>query len=204
MTEPARRSAMRRLGRWLTAAAAATLAACGRAMQPLSPSAGAGAAPQESGADPEAAQRNRYRGIPGGGELYIDADYDTHGHGFLYTFDGTMFATGQFSPRMSGTRGYFGDEKNGGLPLPKTLRMLRYPEGAERNRKWDYSRLQDQPPFFGPPLVDVTVPVASRIPDAVLDRIRQYRGSLKLKLRLTKETLLVGWQINGMKDYPHA
>ncbi len=50
--------------------------------------------------------------------------------------------------------------------------------------------------------MDVIVPVATRIPDEVLDRIRKYKGSLKLKLRMTPETILVGWEIRNGKNYP--
>lgn len=200
--QPERRRAMRRLGRWLGAAAAATPAAYVRAMHPAPPSASIGAAAQASGAEPDA-ERNRYRGIAGGGELFIDADYDTRGRNIVYTAGGEVFARGSYGPKLSTTRGYFGDEKSGGLPLPGSLRMLRYPDDAERNPRWrGYEPLAKQPEFLGPPRVDVTVPVASRIPDAVLDRIRRYGGSLKLKLRLTREMLLVGWEVINGKSYP--
>lgn len=85
--------------------------------------------------------------------------------------------------------------------MPRVLRMLRYSSGAAINRKWDYAKkVDEEPPYFGAPAVDVTVPVASRIPDALLERIRQYKGSLKL--RFTRETLLVGWQVQNGKSYP--
>ncbi|VUZ22916.1 Uncharacterised protein, partial [uncultured Comamonas sp.] len=57
--------------------------------------------------------------------------------------------------------------------------------------------------YQGPPEVDVIVPVATRIPDEVLDRIRKYKGSLKLKLRMTPETILVGWQVRNGRNYPY-
>lgn len=154
--------------------------------------------------NPDAALYYHYRGIPGGGELYIDADYETNGRSPIYDASGVMFADGQFSPKNNHTRGYFGDEANGGLPVPKALRMLRYPQDAQVNREWyGEQRLYVQPKFLGLPAVDVTVPVASRIPDEALERLRKYRGaSLKLKLRLTRETLLVGWEVRNGKDYP--
>ena len=203
MTEPARRTPMTRraalhhLKVWLGVGAAASAAAC----KPQA--AGRRALPEQASTDPDAALLYRYKGIPGGGAMFIDATYDTHGRSFIYAADGTHFATGQFRPGASSTRGYFGDEKTGGLPLPKTLRLVTYPQDAKRNSGWNYAKFQDRPPFLGPPLLDVTVPVASRIPDAVLDRIRKYKGGLKLKLRITRETLLVGWQISGVKDYPY-
>lgn len=153
--------------------------------------------------DSDAAIKYRYKGIPGGGELYIDATFHTRGRSLIYNARGILFARGQFAPGGGQHRSYFGDEKSGGLPIPKSLRMLRYPLDAKVNHQWDYVKfLDDQPPYFGEPLVDVTVPVASRIPDAVLDRIRKYKGSLKLKLRLTPETILVGWEVRNGRSYP--
>ena len=175
----------------LSAGLGATVTACA-APEPTPP-------PQRLGLSVEdQALQYKFRGIPKGGELRVDATFDTQGRQVV-----TLPSGGLFGPAMGGiarggrTSGYFGDEKYG-LPLPKSLRYQRFADDAPR---WNnhYSR---GPMFKGPFVVDVTVPVASRIPDAVLDRIRQYHGSLKLKLRFTRETLLVGWQIMNGKSYP--
>lgn len=189
-----RRAVLRHLGIGVIASGA-LLAACERKADLTSGGAN----------DPEAALDYRYQGISGGGALYIDADYKTNGRSVIYDANDVVFARGQFGPGNYQRFGYFGDEANGGLPVPRMLRMLRYSEDAERNPEWyREQRLYVQPEFLGPPAVDVTVPVASRIPDEVLNRIRKYGGGLKLKLRLTPETILVGWEVINGPNYPYV
>jgi hypothetical protein len=53
-------------------------------------------------------------------------------------------------------------------------------------------------------LGDVTVPVAERIPDELLDKMRKYQCGFILKLRLTDETLLIGWELRLGRSYPFA
>lgn len=178
-----------------------TLAGLGAAIAGCA-AAGSNPPPQRLGlsAEDEALAR-RFRGIPKGGELRVDATFDTQMRQVVTQANGVIFvpAMGNYGPGRSGTSGYFGDEKYG-LPLPKTLRYQRYADDAPR---W-HNRYSRGPMFKGPFVVDVTVPVATRIPDAVLDRIRKYKGaSLKLKLRMTRETLLVGWEVRNGPDYPY-
>lgn len=49
--------------------------------------------------------------------------------------------------------------------------------------------------YFGPVLGDHTLPIASRIPDAVLQEIRKGGGGLRLKFRLKADGVLFGWDI---------
>ena len=50
--------------------------------------------------------------------------------------------------------------------------------------------------YEGKIVKDVTVPVASRIPDDLLEDLRRDpKGVLRLKLRIHPDTLLVGWDI---------
>jgi len=146
------------------------------------------------------ALRHKFRGISKGGELYIDATYNTQMRQVVTRPDGVFFspAMGNFGPKRPVVSAYFGDEKYG-LPVPKYLRYQRFSEHAPRTGS-DYRK---RPMFEGQFIVDVIVPVATRIPDEVLERIRKYKGSLKLKLRMTPETILVGWEIARMKDFPH-
>ena len=153
--------------------------------------------------DEDAALKHKFRDIRGG-ELYIDAVIYTQ-TSILYKPDGTLFGVGygSFGPKDNDRSSYFGDEKKGDqFAVPKTLRMLRYPDDAVSNRDWNGHNIRDQGRWLGTPAVDVTVPVASRIPEAALDRVRQYKGSLTLKLRLMPETLLIGWEVKDGKSYP--
>jgi|GEM_PF-1365328 hypothetical protein len=152
--------------------------------------------------NPDAALKYKFRGIYGG-ELRVSASFTTS-TSVLYTPDGHFFNIGRgiFGPGGDAVSGYGGNIAGDRLVVPKYLRYMRYPKDAE----YIYRRSLSEgsfPAFNGEPLVDVIVPVASRIPDEVLDRIRQYKGSsLALRLRITPETLLVGWEIKLGKGYP--
>lgn len=50
---------------------------------------------------------------------------------------------------------------------------------------------------------DYTVPVAQRIPDEVLDYIRQNGGALRLKIRLHDEGIFIGWDIEMRLPIPN-
>lgn len=49
--------------------------------------------------------------------------------------------------------------------------------------------------YFGPARGDYTIPIASRIPDEVLQEIRKGGGGLRLKFRLKPDGVLFGWDI---------
>jgi hypothetical protein len=152
----------------------------------------------------DTALAHKFRGLKGG-ELLVDASFETKGLSFILRSSGIRFpgGEGQYSAGRGLAASYFGDEKNGErFSVPKRLRMLRYPPDAILNERWHYPREDERPlPFLSPPLIDTSVPVAARIPDEVLDRVRQSKGSLTLKLRLTPETLLIGWEVRLGKSY---
>lgn len=49
---------------------------------------------------------------------------------------------------------------------------------------------------------DYTVPVAERIPDSILDYIRQNGGALRLKIRLKDDGILIGWDVERSLPIP--
>lgn len=149
--------------------------------------------------DEDAALKHKFHGIEGG-ELVIDATYETKGKSIVIRGDGSYFpgGYGQYARGAGTVVGFFGDEKDGGkFPLPKVLRMLRYPEDATPNPRWLNPSENERPlPYFGDPTVDIKVLVAERIPEDLLaDLRRDPKGNLRLKLRLTPDTLLIGWDI---------
>lgn len=76
----------------------------------------------------------------------------------------------------------------GVLPVPKTVHVT-WREGVVSRGKGLY-------PWLGGTIVgDYTIEVASRIPDAVLDSIRNEGGALRLKFRLKDGGVLLGWDI---------
>ena len=143
--------------------------------------------------DPDAALRHKFRGI-GGGERRIDA-FMSVSEVALYLESGLVFDAGTFG-RGAKISGYGGHSAGDRLVVPRTLRMVQYPEDSRRIADITY------PAYDGTPILDVTVPVAERIPDEVLDRIRKYKGSLILKLRIHPKTLMVGWEVRNGRSYP--
>jgi len=80
---------------------------------------------------------------------------------------------------------------NAGFPggergLPASLRVTWYPGPLSR----------DVNPWTGAAFAgDYTVPVAARIPETVREFIRTNGGSLRLKIRLVDDGVLVGWDV---------
>lgn len=143
--------------------------------------------------DPYAALRYKFRGIRGG-ERRIDAFASVSGIA-LYLESGLVYDAGTFN-RGAKISGYGGVSLGDRLVVPKTLRMVRYAEDSRVLGGLTY------PAYDGIPILDVTVPVAERIPDEVLDRVRKYKGSLVLKLRIHPKTLMVGWEVKNGRGYP--
>jgi hypothetical protein len=139
----------------------------------------------------------KYRGIRGD-ELRVDALVNMP-PAALHMPDGRLFniGTGSFRPGKVDISSYGGATPQDRLVVPKYLRMMRYAEGAKRNLN-DFA----PPAFNGELAYETIVPIAPRIPDAVLDRVRRYNGSLTLKLRLTLDTILVGWEVKNGRGYP--
>lgn len=143
--------------------------------------------------DPDAALRYKFRGIRGG-ERRIDA-FKKEGGVALYLESGLIFDAGVFN-RGASVSGYGGHSAGDRLVVPKTLRLVRYSANSRMRGGITY------PAYDGTPILDVTVPIAERIPDAVLDRVRKYKGSLVLKLRIHPKTLMVGWEVRNGRSYP--
>jgi hypothetical protein len=154
------------------------------------------------------ALRRKFRGVEGG-ELVIDATYETKGMATLYSSSGFTFNGGgfaQWGPKSGDKSSFFGDERRGDrFSVPKTLRMMRYDLNAEPNKDWQYEDHVDiRRRFLGKPAIDITVPIASRIPDEVLAAVRSKKGGFRLKLRLHEDGLLVGWDLESMPSYDRS
>lgn len=139
------------------------------------------------GEDPDAELKRKFRGIYGG-EKRIDA-FESLIRVVLLTEDNLIFAAGVFG--RGGKISHYGGAVPGDrLPIPRTLRYVRYSDEAK------FITRHSWPMYEGEPLVDVTVPVASRIPDDLLrDLRRDPKGSLRLKIRLMRDAILIGWDI---------
>lgn len=75
----------------------------------------------------------------------------------------------------------------GGFPIPKTVRAT-WRQGAGWN---NVKKVWNEGTIIG----DYTVPVAERIPDSILDYIRENGGALRVKIVLKDDGILIGWDV---------
>lgn len=139
--------------------------------------------------DENKALKFKFRGIRGG-EKIIGALEELSAV-MLYLPNGLTFARGVFNVGASiSSYGGYADGDN--LVVPKTLRYVRFSPDA----KYKGDSRDPHPAYEGEPLTDVTVPVASRIPDDLLDDLRRdFKGGMRLKIRLMPDAILIGWDI---------
>lgn len=90
--------------------------------------------------------------------------------------------SGTLSPKNVSNSSY-----GGAFPIPLTIRATwkKGPVTMGNDIGW----------MGGTIIGDYTVPVAERIPDEVLDYIRQNGGALRLKIRLHDEGIFIGWDV---------
>jgi hypothetical protein len=141
--------------------------------------------------------KHKFRGLSGG-ELFVDATGEKIGVNIFNEKGQRFYASGALSYRTNSRHGY-GSEY--GVPI--TLRA-EWRDRYESKTAEDRLKKENIDGAYagGTILGNVTVPVAERIPDDVLDRVRKYHGVFVLKLRLTDETLLVGWEVKNRRGYP--
>jgi hypothetical protein len=148
----------------------------------------------------DAALRHKFRGVKGG-ELVVDAITEKIGVNIFDDRGGLLFS--QASVSLFNQSIYSRSWREG---FPKTLRV------EWRDRYWT---AQD-PPVSRPPgthpdayyggtiLGDYTVPIASRIPEDLLDELRKKGGSFRLKIRIHDNGPLIGWDIKDVLPTYHA
>ena len=132
--------------------------------------------PESSYTEEEQRRMHKFRGI-GGYELYVS--------GFGRTAEEGVYARLKNDQSHPLDAGYFwirGDSKSSGsLAQGRTLKTVQVDA---------YDRLG------GKLLYQAEIPVADRIPDDLLDDLRRNpKGSLRIKIRLHREGVLLGWDI---------
>lgn len=151
--------------------------------------------------DEDKALRRKFRGLRGG-ELIVDAFGEKHG---VNIFDETGTVFYQSATLSAKNRSRHSYSANFGVP--KTLRA-----------EWRDRYLSSTDPYEPPPpgyvpeayyggkiLGDYTVAVASRIPQEVLNAVRNKEGGFRLKIRLHDDGLLIGWDLaTGFRQYALA
>jgi hypothetical protein len=166
--------------RWLVLSAA-TLLACDRRQGEAKAS-----APLLS--EEDLALRHKFRGLEGG-ELYVDALTEKTGVNVFDEKGQVFYASASLSVRNN-SRYSYGAE----FGVPKTLRV----EWRDRYEPVEDGHLKGIPArsFYGGTILgNYTVPVASRIPDALLDDLRKNGGGFRLKIRLHDDGPLIGWDV---------
>jgi hypothetical protein len=143
--------------------------------------------------------KKKFRGMVGG-ELYADAVPEKS---YVMIFDekGTVFyRKGAMGVKTNSRQAYAAE-----FGVPLSLRATWRDDEPNSTGKSQKPVIVKNGDYSGGILMgDVTVPVAERIPDELLDRMRKYKGGFVLKLRLTDETLLIGWEVKFGKGYPWA
>jgi hypothetical protein len=154
------------------------------------------AGPSTAQPSEDATLKHKFRGVYGG-ELRVDSTFKTDKVVITNPDTGYLFniGMGAFRPGADKVSGYGGNVAGDRLAVPRRLRMMRYRDDAK-------FLSAHRPPYFeGTPIVDVTIPVAERIPEETLDDLRKNGGSLRLKLRIHPDTLLVGWDIVRIRGH---
>jgi hypothetical protein len=135
---------------------------------------------------------HKFRGLDGG-ELFVDAFGQKEGVNIFDETGKLFYKSATLSARNNSKHSY-----GARFGVPKTLRA-----------EWRDRYLSSTDPYEPPPpghdgasyyggkiLGNYTVPVASRIPDDLLDAVRQRKGGLRLKIRLHDDGLLIGWDLS--------
>ena len=142
----------------------------------------AGSRTVQAGTQGRYGRSDRLHGIPVG-TLRLDANPDKRGV-TIYDDKGYRIDAGSLvSLKVVGNAGYPGGEQ--GLPTSIRATWLTGQFSHDSNGGWIGGTLAG----------DYTVPVAERIPDAVLDFIRTKGGSLRLKIRVVDNGVLIGWDV---------
>jgi hypothetical protein len=143
----------------------------------------------------------KFRGLQGG-ELVVDAIGEKIGVNIFDETGQVFYQSAGLSIRNNSKHSY-----DAHFGVPKTLRA----EWRDR-----YASSTDRPYVPPPPghvgeayyggkiLGNYTVPVASRIPDEVLDAVRSKKGGFRLKLRLHDDGLLIGWDLESRPSYDRS
>ena len=135
--------------------------------------------------DEDKALRRKFRGMQGG-ELFVDGFGRKEGVNIFDETGKLFFAHSLVSARNNSKHSY-----SANFGVPKTLRA-EWRDGASEFRPNQLTGAYDG----GSVIASYTVPVASRIPEDVLNAMRDKVGGFWLKIRLHDDGLLIGWDLS--------
>jgi hypothetical protein len=126
-----------------------------------------------------------------GAELIVDAVAGAEMYGVEMfadesqrTFYGTALARKNNADKM-------------GFPLPRIPQKVRVIWRPTNTARLGNGRIE----YSGPLAGDYTIPVAPRIPEAVLEDVRRNGGALRIKFRLKPDGVMLGWDIQRSGAY---
>jgi hypothetical protein len=143
--------------------------------------------------DEDKALKHKFRGL-NGGQLRVDSLFEVNGLNIFDERGKLFFARASFIPPTGNDISSYGAQ----FGVPKSVRV-----------EWRDRYLTSLDPPEPPPaghvlgafrggtvLGNYTVPVASRIPDDLLDAMRRGVGGFRLKIRIHKDGPLIGWDLS--------
>jgi hypothetical protein len=147
--------------------------------------------------------QQKFRGISGG-VLYFDASGQSKDRITMYNEKGDFWRAD-----MGIGRGSQQSTFTNPLYLPKAIRVVWRSHDATQKRIYgglecgtrgcpEYLKLGWE---GGTVLGDYTVPLATQIPDEVLDYIRANGGALRVKIRLKDNGVAIGWDVEHIIPY---
>ncbi len=140
--------------------------------------------------DEDKTLRRKFRGLQGG-QLVVDAFGEKRGVNIFDESGRVFYQRATVSAKNNSKHSY-----SANFGVPKTLRA-EWRDGASEFRPHPLTEAYDG----GIVIANYTVPVASRIPDEVLDAVRSKKGGFRLKIRLHDDGLLIGWDIESRPGY---
>ena len=133
--------------------------------------------------------KRKFQGLRGG-QLRVDSLFQVRGLNIFNENGYLFFAMAGITPPHRANSSYGAD-----FGVPKFLRfewrdkIEKEPDGALKRG------LPDRAYYGGNILGNYTVPVASRIPDALLEDKRRNGGGFRLKIRIHPDGPLIGWDL---------
>jgi hypothetical protein len=133
--------------------------------------------------------KHKFRGLQGG-QLRVDSLFQVRGLNIFNEHGRLFFASAIITPPHRTNASYGAD-----FGVPKFLRVewrdktKMEPDGALKRG------LPDGAFYGGNILGNYTVPIASRIPDSLLEDKRRNGGGFRLKIRIHADGPLIGWDL---------
>jgi hypothetical protein len=131
----------------------------------------------------EQALARKFAVLGGGGELFVDSFGEKFGVNIFDERGHLLYASARLRQPGNSKHAYLS-----GFGVPVTLR-------AEWRDREEGTVIKDVIYESGNIVGNYTVPVASRIPDELLDELRKNGGVFRLKIRIHDDGPLIGWDI---------